>query len=126
MGDDNKMAQMYLVGQWGPEAAERCFGPFVTGTTAQAQDVQTNIFLMMDAVYLMTKGAAEKVKAPGFPPLEDLIDAFLEAGGKIQVCSNSVEFRGIKQEDLRDPRIEIAGAATMVDDVLNHEKTMFF
>ena len=65
-------------------------------------------------------------KAPGFTPLPDLIDAFLEAGGKIQVCSNSVEFRGIAEKDLRDPRIEIAGAATMIDEVLKHDKAMFF
>ncbi|MFW9964492.1 MAG: DsrE family protein [Candidatus Sifarchaeia archaeon] len=120
------MASLYIIGQWGPEAAERCYGSFITGTTAQAQDIEANIFLMMDAVMLMKKGAAEKVKAPGFPPLPDLIDAFLEAGGKIQVCSTSVEFRGIGQEDLRDPRIEIAGAATMVDEVLNHDRTMTF
>lgn len=120
------MPSLYIIGQWGPEAAERCYGPFVTGTTAQAQDVDATIFLMMDAVMLMKKGAAEKIKAPGFPPLPDLIDAFLEAGGKIQVCSNSVEFRGIKEEDLRDPRIVIAGAATMIDETLNHDKTMFF
>jgi predicted peroxiredoxin len=117
---------LYIIGQWGPEAAERCYGPFVTGTTAQAQDIKTSIFLMMDAVYLLKKGAAEKVKAPGFPPLPDLIDAFLEAGGTLQVCSNSVEFRGITQEQLRDPRIEIAGAATMIDDTLNHTRVMTF
>jgi predicted peroxiredoxin len=75
---------------------------------------------------LLKKGMAEKVKAPGFPPLPDLIDAFLESGGKLQVCSNSVEFRGITQEDLRDGRIEIAGAATMIDDALNHDSTMTF
>jgi len=120
------MPSLYIIGQWGPEAAERCYGPFVTGTTAQAQDVDANIFLMMDAVMLMKKGMAEKVKAPGFPPLPELIDAFLEAGGKIQVCSNSVEFRGIGEKDLRDPRIEIAGAATMVDEVLKHDKSMYF
>ncbi|MFX1483677.1 MAG: DsrE family protein [Promethearchaeota archaeon] len=120
------MASLYIIGQWGPEAAERCYGPFVTGTTAQAQDVETSIFLMMDACMLMKKGIAEKVRAPGFPPLPDLIDAFLEDGGKIQVCSNSVEFRGITQEDLRDPRIEIAGAATMIDEVLKHDRTMTF
>ena len=74
------MPSLYIIGQWGPEAAERCYGPFVTGTTAQAQDVDANIFLMMDAVMLMKKGMAEKVKAPGFPPLPDLIDAFLESG----------------------------------------------
>jgi predicted peroxiredoxin len=120
------MPSLYIIGQWGPEAAERCYGPFVTGTTAQAQDVDADIFLMMDAVMLMKKGAAEKVKAPGFPPLPDLIDAFLEAGGKIQICSNSAEFRGITQEDLRDQRIEIAGAATMIDETLKHDRTMFF
>jgi predicted peroxiredoxin len=120
------MPSLYIIGQWGPEAAERCYGPFVTGTTAQAQDVDANIFLMMDAVMLMKKGMAEKVKAPGFPPLPELIDAFLEAGGKIQVCSNSVEFRGIGEKDLRDPRIEIAGAATMVDEILKHDKSMYF
>jgi uncharacterized protein involved in oxidation of intracellular sulfur len=75
---------------------------------------------------LLKKGMAEKVKAPGFPPLPDLIDSFLEAGGKLQVCSNSVEFRGITKEDLRDPRIDIAGAATMIDDALNHDATMTF
>ena len=122
----NLADKLYIIGQWGPETAERCYGPFVTGTTAQAQDIETSIFLMMDAVYLMKKGAAEKVKAPGSPPLPDLIDAFLEAGGKLQVCSNSVEFRGITQDQLRDPRIEIAGAATMIDDTLNHDRVMTF
>ncbi|MHA1961023.1 MAG: DsrE family protein [Candidatus Thorarchaeota archaeon] len=120
------MATMYIVGQWGPEAAERCFGPFVTGTTAQSQEVEVKIFLMMDAVWLMKKGIAEKVKAPGFPPLPELIDMFLEEGGKIELCSNSAEFRGLKEKDLRDERISIAGAATMVDDTLNYDKAMFF
>lgn len=120
------MPTIYIVGQWGPEAAERCFGPFVTGTTAQAQDVKVKIFLMMDAVWLMKKGIAEKVKAPGFPPLPELIDMFLEEGGEIELCSNSAEFRGLKKEALRDERIVIAGAATMIDDTLNYDRTMFF
>ncbi|MHA1943839.1 MAG: DsrE family protein, partial [Candidatus Thorarchaeota archaeon] len=68
----------------------------------------------------------EKVKAPGFPPLPDLIDAFLESGGTLQVCSNSVEFRGLEQDRLRDPRVVIAGAATMIDDALKHDATMTF
>lgn len=120
------MATLYIISSWGPEAAERCYGPFVTGTTAQAQNVKADIFLMMDAVWLMKKGIAEKIRAPGFPPLPDLIKAFLEEGGKIEVCSNSAEFRGLKKEQLRDPRIEIAGAATMIDETLKHDKTIVF
>ncbi len=120
------MPSLYIVGQWGPEAAERCFGPFVTGTTAQTLDVDVKIFLMMDAVYLMKKGIAEKIKAPGFPPLPDLINSFLEAGGKIEVCSNSATFRKLSEKDFRDKRIVIAGAAAMVNDVLKHDRVMFF
>lgn len=120
------MAKLYIIGQWGPEAAERCFGPFVTGTTAQAIEVETKIFLMMDGVWLMKKGVAEKIKAPGFPPLPDLIQSFLDEGGKIELCSNSAEFRGLKKEDLRDDRITIAGAATMIDDALEYDRTMYF
>ncbi len=120
------MPSLYIIGQWGPEAAERCYGPFVTGTTAQAQDVKVKIFLMMDAVELMVKGVAEKMKAPGFPPLPDLINMFLEEGGEIDICSNSAEFRGITEKNLRDPRIKIAGAATMIDDTLNYDRVMFF
>ncbi|MGV9169398.1 MAG: DsrE family protein [Promethearchaeia archaeon] len=120
------MDSIYIVGQNGPEVAERCYGPFVTATTAQAQEVRCKIFLMMDGVYLAKKGVAEKVQAPGFPPLPDLIDMFLEAGGELELCSNSVEFRGISEEDLRDERITIAGAATMVDDILNYDRTLYF
>ncbi|MHA2228986.1 MAG: DsrE family protein [Candidatus Thorarchaeota archaeon] len=120
------MSKLYIIGQWGPEAAERCYGPFVTGTTAQAQDVEASIFLMMDAVYLIKKGIPEKIKAPGFPPLPDLITTFLDEGGKIQVCSNSYEFRGMKEEDFFDSRIEVAGAATMIDETLKHDKVMTF
>jgi predicted peroxiredoxin len=121
-----KMPTLYIIGQWGPEAAERCYGPFVTGTTAQAQDVKTDIFLMMDAVYLVKKGVPEKIRAPGFPPLQDLITMFLDEGGSIQICSNSYEFRGMKESDFMDSRIKVAGAATMVDEVLKHDKVMFF
>jgi len=117
---------IYIIAQWGPEAAERCYAPFVTGTTAQAQEVEAKIFLMMDAVWLVKKGVAEKISAPGFPPLPDLIDTFLEEGGKIEVCSNSAEFRGLTSDQFRDDRITIAGAATMVDDTLTYDRAMYF
>lgn len=120
------MDSIYIVGQHGPEVAERCYGPFVTATTAQAQEVKCKIFLMMDGVEIAKNGMAEKVQAPGFPPLPELINMFLESGGELELCSNSVEFRGISEEDLRDDRITIAGAATMVDDILNYDRTLYF
>ena len=85
--DDNNGESLLIVTSMGPEVAERCFAPFIIGTAAQLMEVKVEIFMMMDAVILAMKGAAKHVKAPGFPPLPDLIKNFIEEGGKIWVCS---------------------------------------
>ena len=120
----NNEDSLFLVASWGTEVAERCYAPFVIGTTAQASDVKANIFLMMDAVLLAKKGYAKKVKAPGFPPLVDLIKSFRDEGGKVYVCSNSAAFRGISENDIIEGS-EIAGAALMVDEILEHKRTVY-
>ncbi len=119
-----KTKSILLVGTQGPEAAERCYAPFTIGATAQVSDVQANIFLMMDAVVLAMKGAAKKVSAPGFPPLQELMQDFIEEGGKIYVCSNSQEFRKINPKKLVEGS-EIAGAAALVDMILDHDRTVW-
>ncbi|MFX1513292.1 MAG: DsrE family protein [Promethearchaeota archaeon] len=116
--------KILLVGTQGPEAAERCYAPFVVGTTAQVSDVEANVFLMMDGVVLAMEGAAKKVSAPGFPPLEELMTDFVEEGGKIYVCSNSQEFRKINPKKLVKGS-EIAGAAALVDLILDHDRTVW-
>lgn len=120
----NEGDSLFIVASWGTEVAERCYAPFVIGTTAQASDVKSNIFLMMDAVLIAKKGFAKKVKAPGFPPLEELIESFTDEGGKIYVCSNSAAFRGIGEKDVIEGS-EIAGAALMVDEILEHKRTVY-
>ncbi|MHA2299036.1 MAG: DsrE family protein [Candidatus Hodarchaeales archaeon] len=119
-----KKESILLIGTQGPEAAERSFAPFMIGTTAQVSNVEANVFLMMDGVVLAMEGAAKKVRAPGFPPLEELMQDFVEEGGKIYVCSNSQEFRMINPKKLVDGS-EIAGAAKLVDLILEHDRTVW-
>ena len=113
-----------MVGTIGPECAERFYAPFITGTTAQAMDVKVNVFLMMDGVILAKKGAAKRIKAPGFPPLQEVMADFVEEGGKIYVCSNSQAFRKIPAKSLVEGS-EIVGAATLVKLMLEHDKTLW-
>lgn len=55
--------------------------------TAQAMDLTTILFLVGDGVHWGYEGRAEEVHAPGFPPLADLMEAFIECGGQVFLCS---------------------------------------
>jgi len=50
-------------------------------------DLDTIVFLLGDGAFWAYDGHAERVHAPGFPALADLIDSFVEAGGELQLCS---------------------------------------
>ena len=102
--------KIILMATHGPEDPERATIPFVTATAAQASDVDVLIGFQSNGVLLMRKGCAEHVFAAGFPPLKDLLEAFLEAGGKLYVCGPCVNSRKIEPEEF------IAGA-TIVNAV---------
>ncbi len=84
----------------GPEDAERATIPFVLATAAQASDVEVSLGFQATGVLLATKGQIEHICAPGFPPLKQLLDAYLEAGGKLYVCGPCINSRQFKAEDL--------------------------
>jgi predicted peroxiredoxin len=55
--------------------------------TANAMDLDTIVFLVGDGAHWGYEGRAEGVHAPGFPPLADLMESFLESGGQVFLCS---------------------------------------
>jgi predicted peroxiredoxin len=72
----------------GPEdGGKRATLALAAACTAQAMDLDTIVFLLGDGAHWAYDGHAEAVHAPGFPALTDLIDAFVEAGGRLLLCS---------------------------------------
>ncbi|MEO6144860.1 MAG: DsrE family protein [Dermatophilaceae bacterium] len=86
---------------------------FVVASAAAASGQDTTVFLSADGAWLGKKGEADKIHEDGFAPLADLMAGFVEAGGKIIVCSPCAKKRGIAQGDLVDGSI-IAGGAAVV------------
>lgn len=93
----------------GPEDPERATLPFVMATTAQASDMDTVLAFQANGVMLMVEGVAQHVLAPSFPPLKELLDAYLENGGKLLVCGPCVKSRQI------DPEKDFVKGATLVN-----------
>lgn len=69
-----------------PKTRKRATIPFVMATTAQASDVEVVLGFQANGVLLIREGIAQHVFAAGFPPLKELLDIYLESGGKLLVC----------------------------------------
>jgi predicted peroxiredoxin len=100
----------------GPEDPELATIPFVMATAAQASDVEVLVGLQGSGALLAKKGVAEGIAAPAFPPLKQLLDAYLEAGGKLFVCGPCVKSRGINPETEFVPNATVVNAATFVKE----------
>jgi len=109
----------------GPEDAERATIPFVLATAAQASNVDVVLGFQVNGVMLVKKGCAEHVFASGFPPLKELVDLYMEAGGKIFVCGPCVNSRKLTPEDFIDGA-KVVNAATFVKELTEATNVMVY
>jgi len=75
-------------------------------------------------VKIAIKGEAEKVKSVSFPPLSELLETFIEAGGKVGVCPPCAKTHGVTE----DNKIEGAswmGGAALIEAMQGRETAWF-
>jgi predicted peroxiredoxin len=105
--------KLFLMCTHGPEDPERATIPFVLATAAQASEVEAIIGFQSNGVLLMRNDCAGHVFAAGFPPLSELLEAYLGAGGKLYVCGPCVQPRKIDSSEFI-AGAEIVNAVTFV------------
>jgi len=99
----------YLVNcQEGANNIERASVSFVLAVTASKTN-ETAVFITSDATYLLVKGKTDGLVAQGMEPIANLIQQYLDNGGKIWVCPVCVISKGLSSDDLIEG-VEIAGA----------------
>ncbi len=113
---DEKQKLVFLVTH-GPEDPELATVPFVMATTALALDKDVIMGFQGNGAFLVKKGMADHVAASGFPALAELMQTYVEGGGKMYVCGPCAQAREITQEDLIDGA-GVAGAATFVAECI--------
>ncbi len=108
--------KLLLMVTHGPEDPERATIPFVMATAAQASEVEVVLGFQANGVMLIRKGCAEHVFAAGFPPLKELMDMYIEAGGKMLVCGPCVKSRQLNPETDFIQGATVVNAATFVKE----------
>jgi uncharacterized protein involved in oxidation of intracellular sulfur len=92
-----------VIGTHGDDDPEKATMIFACAGASSALGIKTKVFLTMNGVKLAQKGFAETIKQiEGMAPVKQLMDAFVESGGKIQVCIPCLESRGIDKAQFMD------------------------
>ena len=83
---------------------------FVVANASVASGQDTLVFLSIEGVRLSVKGFADGLQEEGFAPIQDLIQSFVKAGGRIFVCSPCMKKRGLDAQPLVDGATIVGGA----------------
>ena len=68
------------------------------------------VFLSTEAGRLAQSGYADDIREEGFAPLKELMDKFVDAGGKVFVCSPCFKRRGLEEAKLTTGAVIVGGA----------------
>lgn len=91
-----------------------------------ASDYEVTMFLVASGVDWVRKGATEHARLnPLDPPVGDMIQNVIEAGGTIMVCPPCAKVRGYDQDDFIDG-VVLAGSTSMLEVVSQGAATLSF
>lgn len=97
---------------------------FTMARHAAKEGHDVELILLSDAVHLASKGYADKIDiGEPFEPISKLLPEFLQAGGKLKVCSACMIHNGVDEKTLVEGA-EIIGADYVVDAVMAAKKSL--
>ncbi len=122
MEKENKV--VYVLTHAG-EDPERATLPFVMAMAGLTMGVKPVMVFQGNGVYLAQKGYADHVSAANLAPLSDLMDGFVEAGGRLLVCVPCLKARKIPESDLV-PGCELTAAAALNAEILSAAASLVY
>jgi predicted peroxiredoxin len=109
----------------GPGDPERATIPFVMAVAAQSAGIEVVMGFQVEGVLLLKKGGADKVAAPNFVPLKDLLDIYTSNGGKFLACGPCSASRGIEPSDLIEGAT-VVNAPTFVEQFVTATNALVY
>ena len=104
--------------------ADRVATPPVLANSALANGKDVLIWLTMDGVELVKKGAAETLIPKSLAPVSELLDNHIDNGGRIGICPPCAQTHGVSDENIIDSA-ELMGAVAMLDEASGRQTFSF-
>jgi predicted peroxiredoxin len=86
---ENKHLQILITA--GPEAQARATLGFAAGAAAAASGTPVSLFLVLNGIWWSRPSRQRDMAVAGFPPISELIEAFIAAGGTVEGCTACLE-----------------------------------
>lgn len=102
---------------------------FSAACSARAMGVETLVYLVGDGVCWGLAQHADYFHAAGYPPLNQLIDNFVQAGGQLYQCATNTNPCNQSQSDegrnKRRPEVQVMGFASLIDQLSSSSAITF-
>lgn len=95
----------------GAESLDKASVAFVVANAGLAGEQETAIFLSVEAVRLAQQGYANDLHTEGFKPMKELIETFVQGGGKLWVCPPCAGTRGVTEDNMIEGAVFAGGGA---------------
>ena len=106
---------LFTITTFSHEDADRVATPLVLANSALANGKDVLIWLTMDGVELAREGAAVELTPKSFAPVSELLNSYIENGGRIGICPPCAKTHGLSDDNIID-RAELMGAVAMLDE----------
>jgi predicted peroxiredoxin len=121
----NKLSENYLFTLTAfDQESDRVATPLVLANSALANGKDVLIWLTMEGVELAKQGAAETVNSKSFAPVSELLEIYIENGGRIGVCPPCAKTHGVTDNNIIDAA-ELMGAVAMLDETVGRQTFSF-
>jgi predicted peroxiredoxin len=106
------------------EDPDRIATPLVLANSALANGKDVLIWLTMGGVELARHGKAGTLTPKSFAPVSELLDSYIENGGRIGICPPCAKTHGLNDDDIID-NAELMGAVAMLDETSGRQTFSF-
>jgi predicted peroxiredoxin len=106
------------------QEGDRVATPLVLANSALANGKDVLPWLTMEGVELAKRGAAKTVNTHSFAPVSELLEIYIENGGRIGVCPPCAKTHGVTDDNIIES-VELMGALAMLSETTGRQTFLF-
>lgn len=108
--------KLVIIIKSGREDTEVVSTAIAIGINGLMFDKDVLIALQGKAVNIARKDFLGKISFPPFQPMAEMLDLFIESGGRILVCTPGIEGHHVPKEELIE-NVKVAGGAALIAEI---------